>query len=147
MRNTGQLILEVTIVIVQLLSVCMAVGFVRCVTGDPPQLDAGQNFHLYDHVSSGPARPLMPKKLEPIGAALAAALENATVVASATTAAAASGYPICPEAVSDDAVPRWTLEDDSSGIGGLRDEQVCTYCCLPSVYHLGVPECLQSMPS
>ena len=104
-KNTGQLLLEMAIVVVQLLSVCMALGFIHSIIADPPHVEGGQNFHVYDHVSSGRARPLMPKKLEPSGAALAAALENATVVTSASDAALASDYPTCPETVSDDAIP------------------------------------------
>lgn len=124
--NTGQMLLEVVIVATQITSLCMATGFIKCVVNDAPHIEGGQNFHIYDHISGAPARPLLPKKIEPVNYARANALQNITRLPSALNADEGMEHATCPETVSDDAIPRWMLKDDESGMDNFRDEQACT---------------------
>lgn len=127
--NNGQLLLGILIVIVQLLSVWMAIGFIRSIVLHPPYVEGGQNFHVYDHLSSAKARPLMTKKSEPTSAALSSVLDSETVM-DTEGSFSADDFPTCPETeLTDEPIPRWMLADDNRGIDKFREQQARNFLC------------------
>jgi hypothetical protein len=136
-RSTGVLMLEVAIAVVQIISMCLAITYVVEATYHAPPVEGGQNFRVYNHISSSLVRPLLPKKVS---------LETATEVwvGNATTGIAhgsddattslsddnTHGQTLventqeCPYTITETLVPSWTLDDDSSGLEGLRNQQV-----------------------